>query len=180
MLRGRTGGRKLKLQSLLNSALGGSKWSASRSADLSPAKGLPPPDTHWIGGWEGLRASLGVLEKRYLSYPYRDSNPKPSNSLSSHYMLFRLSRLTCGVCKASLNKLRLNQVGHVYCSMFITSCTKSCSFTFGPGRNTEQACTGPRCRICQCRVRWVWMLILHSYCRQDRRRPLCRCSSLAD
>jgi hypothetical protein len=37
------------------------------------------PNTHWIGGWVGPRASLDV-EKRKISCPYQASNP-PACSL---------------------------------------------------------------------------------------------------
>jgi hypothetical protein len=30
------------------------------------------PGSHWIGGWVGPRDGLDVLEKRIISYPYRD------------------------------------------------------------------------------------------------------------
>jgi hypothetical protein len=34
----------------------------------------PPPGTHWIRRWLGLRADLDVLEKRNILY-YRESKP---------------------------------------------------------------------------------------------------------
>jgi hypothetical protein len=34
-------------------------------------------DTHWIGGWTGLRTCLDDMEKRKI-WLYRDSNPDPS------------------------------------------------------------------------------------------------------
>ena len=37
------------------------------------------PNIHRIGGCVGSRASLEVLVKRKISYPWRDSNPRPSS-----------------------------------------------------------------------------------------------------
>jgi hypothetical protein len=45
------------------------------SATLYPWKGPPPPSTHWIGGWVGVRAALTQrLEKKILCL-CRGSNP---------------------------------------------------------------------------------------------------------
>jgi hypothetical protein len=40
----------------LTSALVGGEWSASRPGRFTP--GEKAPGTHWIGGWERLRAGL--------------------------------------------------------------------------------------------------------------------------
>jgi hypothetical protein len=37
--------------------------------------------THWIGGWVGPRASLDDVEKRKISFSYRESNSgRPARS----------------------------------------------------------------------------------------------------
>lgn len=41
--------------------------------------------THWIGGWVGHSASLNVLDKRKISWPSQDSNPRLSSPQLSHY-----------------------------------------------------------------------------------------------
>ena len=40
------------------------------------------PGTNWIGGWEGPRADLDVLETRKISFPYRHSKPEPSSPVA--------------------------------------------------------------------------------------------------
>jgi hypothetical protein len=43
------------------------------------------PGTHWIGGLEGPRAGLDVVEKRKISSPYRGSNTgRPARRSSLH------------------------------------------------------------------------------------------------
>jgi len=37
------------------------------------------PNTHYIGGWVGPRASLDILEERKICCSYQDSNPGPSS-----------------------------------------------------------------------------------------------------
>jgi hypothetical protein len=44
------------------------------SADSPPGKN---PGMHSLEGWVGPAAGLEVLEKREISYPYRDSSPGP-------------------------------------------------------------------------------------------------------
>jgi hypothetical protein len=46
----------------LTSALDGSEWSASRPGRFIPRERAL--DTHWIGGWVGPGAVLGVVMKR--------------------------------------------------------------------------------------------------------------------
>jgi hypothetical protein len=41
--------------------------------------GEETPITHWIGGWVGPRASLDILEKRKISCPCWDSNPRSTS-----------------------------------------------------------------------------------------------------
>jgi hypothetical protein len=49
-------------------ALGGGKWSASRTGRFTPGERVP--GTHWIGGWVNPRACLDDLEKRkFLTLP---------------------------------------------------------------------------------------------------------------
>jgi hypothetical protein len=40
------------------------------------------PGTNWIGGWEGPRADLDVLETRKISFPYRHLKPEPSSPVA--------------------------------------------------------------------------------------------------
>jgi hypothetical protein len=42
-------------------AIVGGEWSGSRRCRFTP--GERAPGTHWIGGWVGLRAGLGDMEK---------------------------------------------------------------------------------------------------------------------
>jgi hypothetical protein len=48
------------------------------SGQLFSPTTLPPgegaPGTHWMGGWVGPRVDLDAVEKRKISYPYRESN----------------------------------------------------------------------------------------------------------
>jgi hypothetical protein len=39
--------------------------------------------TQWIGGGMGPRGHLDILEKRKISDPYRDMNPRPSSQWPS-------------------------------------------------------------------------------------------------
>jgi hypothetical protein len=52
-------GERLYILLILDLALDGGDWSASRSScSLSPEQGPPAPGTYWIGGLMGLRAGL--------------------------------------------------------------------------------------------------------------------------
>jgi hypothetical protein len=44
--------------SFYTAALEGVSGQRHASATLSPGKRSPPPGTHWVGGWVGLRAGL--------------------------------------------------------------------------------------------------------------------------
>jgi hypothetical protein len=48
----------------LTSALDGGEWSASRPDRFTSEE--RDPGTHWIGGWEGLRAGLDAVKKRKI------------------------------------------------------------------------------------------------------------------
>jgi hypothetical protein len=67
----------------------------------SPATSLPGenPSTLWIGGWMCPRACPDVLEKRKISFPYRNSN-------SVSYMLQLIQRLKKLIFKKRTDKLR--------------------------------------------------------------------------
>jgi hypothetical protein len=58
----------------LTSTLAGGEWAASR---LSRG-------THWIGGWEGHRASLDAVDNR-STCPYQGSNPGRPSPYPSWY-----------------------------------------------------------------------------------------------
>jgi hypothetical protein len=60
----------------LTLALDGVKWTASRSCRFTPWENAP--DVHCVGGWAGLRTSLGVVENRKMSCTCQESNPNSS------------------------------------------------------------------------------------------------------
>jgi hypothetical protein len=66
--------RRYSSYSLLTSALHGGEWLASR-----PGYALPPrertPDTHWTGGWVGLRAGLDTEDIGKILSLCQGSNP---------------------------------------------------------------------------------------------------------
>ena len=51
-------------------------------ATLSPGKNS---STHWMRCWVGSRVGLHILEKRKISLPYWDSNPKLSSQQHTHH-----------------------------------------------------------------------------------------------
>jgi hypothetical protein len=62
------------------------------SGQLHATATLPPAETaagtHWIGGWVGLRASLGSMEQRKI-LPLRESNPShPARSPPLHRLSY--------------------------------------------------------------------------------------------
>jgi len=57
---------EVQLHALLILALVGGKWSASHPGHFNPGEGTP--DTHWIGGWVGSRASPDVEVRREKSH----------------------------------------------------------------------------------------------------------------
>jgi hypothetical protein len=62
---------------ILDLALDGDEWSASRSYHFIPRERAP--GTHWIGGWLGPRAGLDVVVRRKVPSPYRESNLRLSS-----------------------------------------------------------------------------------------------------
>jgi hypothetical protein len=60
----------------LISALDGGEWSASRPGRFTPRERAPR--THFIGGWVGPRTVLGVVVRRKIPSPRRESNPRTS------------------------------------------------------------------------------------------------------
>jgi hypothetical protein len=66
-------GVEVWLHEFFNSPLDEGEWSASRPGHFSSRERAP--DTHWIGGWVGLRAGLDTVVKRKIPSPCRDSNP---------------------------------------------------------------------------------------------------------
>jgi hypothetical protein len=58
--------------SFLTLALDGDEWLASCPSHVNTRE--TAPSTHCIGGSEGLRAGLDILEKRNFSCPYWESN----------------------------------------------------------------------------------------------------------
>jgi len=69
-------GVKVEFHSLLNSALGGRKWSASRHCRFT--LGQRARWTHWTRSWVGLKPGLYDLEKRKPPCPYWESNHSSS------------------------------------------------------------------------------------------------------
>jgi hypothetical protein len=63
----------------LTSALDGGEWSASCPSRSTHRETVP--NTHWIGGWVGLRGGLEAVEKKKNSCPCRESKPAISPSL---------------------------------------------------------------------------------------------------
>jgi hypothetical protein len=55
------GGVVVQTHIFLTSALVEGEWSNSRPGRFTSGEGAPV--THWIGGWVGLRAGLGDMEK---------------------------------------------------------------------------------------------------------------------
>jgi hypothetical protein len=59
---------------ILDSALGGGEWPASRPDRFTPKERAP--GTHWNRGWVGPRAVLDAVVKRKIPSPRRKSNPR--------------------------------------------------------------------------------------------------------
>jgi hypothetical protein len=69
------GGVQVEIDIFLTSALVGGEWSASRPCHFTPGERVP--DTRWLGGWVGPE-SVWMTSRKENSWPYRDSNSKPS------------------------------------------------------------------------------------------------------
>jgi hypothetical protein len=65
-----------KVQIFLISATDGGEWLTS-PPDRFILGGKKNSCIHHIGGWMGHRATLNVIEKRQISFPYWDSNRRP-------------------------------------------------------------------------------------------------------
>jgi hypothetical protein len=74
------GGVDVYIHILLNSALVGGEWSASRPGRFTP--GERTPGTHWIGGWVDITASLDELKRKLLTLPGLELKPlgRPARS----------------------------------------------------------------------------------------------------
>jgi hypothetical protein len=76
---------------LLTSALGGGEFSASHPYRFTSEE--TAPGTHCIGGWVGPSADLDVMEKKKISWPYREWNTDSSVVRSLVTIPTDLSRL---------------------------------------------------------------------------------------
>jgi hypothetical protein len=77
------GGADIYIYVLLNLALVGGEWSASRHDRFAPGERVP--GTHWTGGWVGLRTGPDAMEKRkILPLPRLELRPlrRPARSQS--------------------------------------------------------------------------------------------------
>jgi hypothetical protein len=62
----------------LTSALDGGKWSVPLPGCFTARERAS--GTHWMGGWIGLRATLGAVVKGKIPSPLRESNPRTPSS----------------------------------------------------------------------------------------------------
>ena len=58
-------------------------WKHMKARGIAPRSGRFIHDTRSIRGWEGSTAGPDALKKKTISYPHRDSNPRPSSSYST-------------------------------------------------------------------------------------------------
>jgi hypothetical protein len=65
------GGVVVQIHIVLNSALVGGEWSASRPSSFTPGEGAP--GNHWIGGW------VGDAKKRKIHDPTGIRIPTPQS-----------------------------------------------------------------------------------------------------
>jgi hypothetical protein len=68
---------EVQRHAFLTSTLEGGEWTASHPGRLTP--GERASGTPWVGGWVGPRAGLDAVEKRKISSPRRESNPRTPN-----------------------------------------------------------------------------------------------------
>jgi hypothetical protein len=78
----------------LNSALDGGGWSASRPGLFTPEE--ITPDTHWIGGWVGLRTGLDDV-KGEKSFLYRGLLNTFNNIKSTFSAMYKALKYICSV-----------------------------------------------------------------------------------
>jgi hypothetical protein len=75
---------------LLNSALAGGEWAASRPGRFN--SGGKASGTNWIGDWVGLKAGLDNVEKRkFLTLPKLELRPlgRPACNQSLYRLSYR-------------------------------------------------------------------------------------------
>jgi hypothetical protein len=72
----------------LTLALDEGEWSVSRPGRFTRRERAP--DTHWIGGWVGLRAGLNAVVRRKVPSPCRDLNPPSSSPYPSAILLRKM------------------------------------------------------------------------------------------
>jgi hypothetical protein len=72
---------------ILDPALDGGEWSASRSGRFTPRE-----SAHYIGGWVDLRSSLDAVMKRKIPNPCRRTKTRASSPVGQRYTT-ELSRL---------------------------------------------------------------------------------------
>jgi hypothetical protein len=68
---------------ILDSALDGGEWSASRPCRFTLKE--TALDAHWIGGWVGPRAGVDIIEKGKILSSVGESN----NKLAMNIWLFK-------------------------------------------------------------------------------------------
>jgi hypothetical protein len=76
----------IEIHVFLTSALGEGEWSDSHPGHFTPGERVP--GIHWIGGWVGPRASLGGVEKTFLTL--LRLNLQPLGCTASSQSLYRL------------------------------------------------------------------------------------------
>ena len=71
----------VEIHSFLTSAMDEDQWSASLSSSdalFAAGWGGGTPRLHWLGDWVGSRNGPDVLEKKHITFRYRDSNKDSS------------------------------------------------------------------------------------------------------
>jgi hypothetical protein len=90
------------------------------------------PDTHWIGGWVGLRPGLNAMENRKMPYPAGNQTPilRLSSPQANRYterlphqnkFTFTEQRVLSGKCKGVST--------HHYCHWTQTACNLTAGFS---------------------------------------------------
>jgi hypothetical protein len=77
--------RNVASQIFLTSVLDEGEWLASRLGRFTPKE--RDPETHWIGGWVGLRIVLDAVVKRKIPSFRQELNPRNPivQPLAQHY-----------------------------------------------------------------------------------------------